>query len=179
MQKYKYLRNATNFSNFAAMTEQTLLEELDIRFSEFIAKRGLRRTAERFAILERVCKIKAHFEVDDLYRQMEEDGFHVSRATVYNTVGLLCQCGILRRLLFDGLQARYELASGNHLHLVCTSCGSIREVDDPGAIASIERMRFPRFAATNFSATVYGKCLKCQRKQRNQKKQINSKQHKE
>lgn len=148
------------------MSEQPTPDELEARFSKFIKKRGLRNTMERFAILARVRMLRSHFEVDDLYRKMEDDGFHVSRATVYNTVGLLCQCGILRCLHFDGRQSRYEMALENHLHLVCTECGAIREVDDSGMLATLEKMRFPRFSPYSVSATVNGVCSRCRRKRK-------------
>lgn len=148
------------------MSEQPTPDELETRFSNYIKKCGLRNTTERFAILERAYGIKSHFEVDDLYRKMEEEGFHVSRATVYNTVSLLCRCGILRCLYFDGRKSRYEIALDNHLHLVCTECGAIREVDDPGLLATLEKMRFPRFSPSGVSATLYGVCSRCRRKQK-------------
>lgn len=146
---------------------EALYDSLRLKFESFIKKRGLRRTAERFAILERACRLKAHFDIEDLLNIMENEGYHVSRSTVYNTINLLCDCGILQRLLFSTSEAHYELATPTcHLHLVCTQCGSIREMENDEAFAQLEKMKLPRFYPTALTATVHGLCSRCHRKNR-------------
>ena len=56
----------------------------------------MRQTPERFAILDKTLEQKVHFDIDELYKNIEAD-YHVSRSTVYNTVELLCECNILRK----------------------------------------------------------------------------------
>ena len=70
------------------------------KFNEFLDSRGMRRTAERYAILDRVMSINGHFTIEELQQMIEEEGFRVSRSTVYNTVELLMEAKMLRRHVF-------------------------------------------------------------------------------
>lgn len=149
------------------MTQLKLsVSSLHQRFASFIESRRLRKTPERFAILEKAASLEAHFDIDVLYQAMESDGYHVSRATVYNTVELLCACGILRQIHLGGTSARFEFDRGSHFHLVCTNCGKVREIDDSGIISRIASQNSPAFQQTYYSVCVYGLCPKCARKQK-------------
>lgn len=131
-------------------------------FTQFIEAKGLRKTPERFAILKVAQSFDTHFEIDELYKAVDRN-FHVSRSTVYNTVELLCECGILRRLLIDTHHALYEVAKTNHIHLICTHCGDITEARDQAAFKSLANVKFRGFIPSYFSTCVYGVCEKCAR----------------
>lgn len=136
-------------------------EALREQLTEFLRRRGLRKTPERYAILEKAMEMRAHFGVDDLYNGMESEGYHVSRATVYNTLELLCEAAILNRHLFATNQARYEIATGAHLHLICHKCGKIREVDDASLMSGLLSIHYPGFIPEYSSSIVYGVCEEC------------------
>lgn len=142
---------------------QTLpqFENEERQFVSFLNSRKLRKTPERFEILRNVVSYKGHFDVDTLYTLMENNGYHVSKATVYNTLELLCDAGIIRKLLFDTHQARFELANLTHSHLVCTQCGDIREISLEGIDAKLAAMSFHGFNPAYVSTCIYGVCEKC------------------
>lgn len=131
------------------------------RFTAFLEHRRLKKTPERYAILARVMHLPPHFEAEDVRRALDDAGFHVSRATVYSTMDLLCECGLLRRLLLDARQARYELASSNHVHLVCTRCGSVAEADGKCLGLLARSLDTGGFRASYYSMSVYGLCAGC------------------
>lgn len=135
---------------------------METEFTKFLAARKFRKTPERFAILHKALQMDSHFEVDTLHQAIESDGYHVSRATVYNTVELLHEAGILRRNLFDGAGATYEIRRDNHIHLICRSCGSIREADSPRVSEALMRLTPDGFLPESFSVTVSGLCPACQ-----------------
>lgn len=135
------------------------------RFAEYIKGRNMRQTPERKAILERVIAMRPHFAVEELYEVMDKD-YHVSLATVYNNVELLCQSGILRRHFLSDQQAVYELADDSHLHLVCTECGSVRVSREKELNRQVMSMRFNGFVPVHYSTTIYGVCASCLRKRR-------------
>ena len=60
------------------------------KLAEYLDNRHMRKTPERFMILEVVMAHNDHFGVDDIYEDLEERSYHVSRSTVYNTMELLC-----------------------------------------------------------------------------------------
>ncbi len=144
--------------------ERPNLQEIEERFIAFLKGRRLRKTPERLAILAQVVATGAHFEAEDILRSLEASGYHVSRATVYNTIDLLCQCGIVRRLIFSVHRSCYELTGRSHIHLVCNACGRIREADDPEALRGLDAMKFGGFIPSYSSTTLYGLCSRCARK---------------
>lgn len=144
--------------------ENERYEEAASRLTSYLREHGLRKTPERFEILHRALAMPSHFAIIDLRDEMEKIGYHVSKGTLYNTVEILCRCGILRRHLLDTEHARYECQTSNHLHLVCAECGKIREVTHPELSRLLITMKYPAFKATYFSATLYGYCSACLRK---------------
>lgn len=136
------------------------------QFTRHLEGRNLRKTPERFAILERVMRLSDHFGIDDLYDLMESEGYHVSRATVYNTVELLVECGLVNRHLFTSRTARYELASGRHCHLVCSRCGKITEVGEEGIQRYLEAIDISGFQPIGYSMCIHGICAECQAQSR-------------
>ena len=134
------------------------------RFTSFLKNKRLRKTPERFEILRAALECKGHFDVYRLYNALESRGYHVSRATIYSTLELLCSSGVVRKLLFDTHQARYEMAELTHSHLVCTECGEIREIDLDEIDKRLATMSFTGFSPAYVSTCIYGLCDKCRSK---------------
>ena len=136
------------------------------KFSEYLDAHGMRKTTERYAILQRIMDISGHFTIEELQQLIDSDGFRVSRSTVYNTVELLIDAKMLRRHVFEGMQALYERITLPHTHLICTTCGKVKEVRDPNFAAFMNARRFNAFNADHYSLYVYGTCSTCARKRR-------------
>lgn len=138
------------------------------KLAEYLESKGLRKTPERFTILETVFLHNDHFGVETIYNEMERRSYHVSRSTVYNTMELFCECGLVRKHQFGTNQAVYEkvVSSGSHHHLICTECGKIREMKDADLISQISNRKYGTFSVSYVSLYVYGVCPACQRKRR-------------
>ena len=128
----------------ASMQEITMIDDklklnAKSKFAMYMEAHKMRKTPERFAILDMAMSFGEHFSADVLYRRMEEDSYHVSRATIYNTLDLLTDCGILRRHRFGSNQSQYECMADtlNHHHLICTECGKIKEIKDAELIEAL------------------------------------------
>ncbi|MCM1377707.1 MAG: transcriptional repressor [Clostridium sp.] len=126
-------------------------------------ERGMRKTTERFAILGRAMTMNGHFSGDELHSRMEREGFHVSRSTVYSTLTLLCECGLIRRHLLTARRAGYEVAQTNHCHLVCIHCGKVEEAEG-NDWPRVESFGGTSFRPSYYSMTVYGLCSDCAEK---------------
>lgn len=138
------------------------------KLTEYLTSNKLRKTPERFAILDVVFSHNDHFDIDTLYEEMESRSYHVSRSTVYNAMELFCDCGIVRKHQFGTQQAQYEkvMNSGNHHHLICTECGKIKEVKDADLMRFVSSRKYGTFNMSYFSLYVYGVCSACMKKMR-------------
>lgn len=138
-------------------------EEVKKIFAIYLDKNGHRKTLERFIVLEEIYKRTDHFDVESLYFQIRNQNISVSRATVYNTLDLLVECGLVTKHQFQSGQALYEKAYGfkQHDHLICIDCGSVFEFCDP-RVAEIQEMigNLLEFKVSHHSLVLYGNCNK-------------------
>lgn len=100
---------------------------------KFLENKGLRQTSQRNAIILAAFSTSDHFSAEDLLRMAREIDFSVSRATVYRTLTLLMESGLLRELdLGNGVQY-YDpnfIEHPTHNHLICIDCNKIVEFED-------------------------------------------------
>ncbi len=100
---------------------------------EYLSDQGLRRTAQREAIIEAVMGTKDHFHAEELLLMAKAIDRSVSRATVYRTIPLLVKSGLLRELDLGRDVKYYDpnfLEHPTHNHLICTDCDKIIEFED-------------------------------------------------
>jgi len=100
----------------------------------YLAGKGLRKTSQRDAIIEAAFGTREHFNAEDLLTMARKIDISVSRATVYRTLPLLVESGLLRELDLGGETKIYDpnfLEHPTHNHLVCVDCRKIIEFEDP------------------------------------------------
>ncbi len=147
------------------MTEDKVaIERLRARLQTYMLKKGLRSTAQRRLIVDTFFEIASHTTIEDLLSEVRSRDKGIGYATVYRTLKLLAECGVASERRFgDGL-SRYELAddAAHHDHLICVSCGTIIEFEEP----KIERLQEEiahryGFKVTSHKHEMYGMCAKC------------------
>jgi Fur family ferric uptake transcriptional regulator len=96
---------------------------------QLLRRNGLQVTAQRLAVI-RAVSARPHATADELADDIRAEIGTISRQTVYDTLGLLVENHLIRRIQPAGSAARYEDRVGdNHHHLICRQCGETVDID--------------------------------------------------
>lgn len=113
--------------------EPTVIEEIQEKLNNFIKKKGLRKTPQRDAIVEIIFAKDEHFTAEELYERVRKANSNASRATLYRTLSLLEEAGLLHEIDLGGDQKTYDpnfVDSPSHNHLICIDCGKVVEFEN-------------------------------------------------
>lgn len=89
-----------------------IMEPLCAVFRRKLKSEGLKYTPERAQVLDTIMRFDGLFEAERVIDVLKKSGFRVSKATVYRTIKLLQEAGIIQRVLFDQEQSHYQLVYG-------------------------------------------------------------------
>ena len=131
-----------------------------------LAEKGYRMTPQRLLIVSTVEDAVGHASAEEIFAQVVQKYPNVNISTVYRTLDLLEEQGMVTKTdLGDGSIRYHPAHKGHHHHLVCRDCGKIIDLD--GLI--LEELKQHLFSEYEFIADlqhlgIRGRCLKCHRK---------------
>ena len=139
-------------------------DEVRQAFRKYLRDHGIKFTGPRQKLLDVVLDMHEHFEAEQVVYALKERGLNVGKATVYRTLPLLVDCGILKKVRFDVKQAHYEHAFGEdpHDHMLCRRCGRIVEFASDEVVELRKRIaRQHHFHVVSHHFQLYGLCWEC------------------
>jgi Fur family iron response transcriptional regulator len=90
---------------------------------------GISPTAQRVLITQALFDKNTHLSAEDVYRLVNAGDQHVSKATVYNTLGLLAEKGVIREVIADPTKVFYDPNTSPHHHFFDTGTGELTDID--------------------------------------------------
>ena len=134
------------------------------KFNNYLRAKRLKFTPERKIILQEVFSLRKHFNADQLFEKLHKKNRQISRATVYRTLPLLAESGLIGETLRCQGKVSYEQIFGHkhHDHLVCIKCGRVIEFRQE----KIEELQKEVCKKHNFKAVehrlgIRGYCSRC------------------
>ncbi len=92
---------------------------------------GIRPSVHRVAIAEYIARCTNHPTVDDIFVALSRDFPTLSRTTVYNTVWLLADAGVIGAVTIERANTRFDLEDAAHAHFRCRQCGAVVDLEMP------------------------------------------------
>jgi Fur family ferric uptake transcriptional regulator len=135
------------------------------QFQAFLRSRGLKLTRTRVLIFKKILSHAAvHPNAYEIRDRLVRSGHDISLATIYRTLNLLVESGLVSSIDLGENHSHFELGRPRtaHGHLICLACGRVLEFSHPGIQQTIKRIGQEKgFRLDKFSLQVFGFCEKC------------------
>lgn len=134
------------------------------QFRAYLAAKGLKSTKERDEIITEILGTKGHFNLDELFVRLKAKGSKVSRASIYRTIPLLLESGLIEEVERVDKHAHYECISrdSHHDHMICIGCGRVIEFYSPPLEALQDQICMrEKFAKVRHHLEILGYCTHC------------------
>lgn len=136
------------------------------RMIERCRQAGMNVTPQRIAIYRALLDSEDHPTPEMLFRAVSSEMPSLSLATIYKTLDALAAIGLVHSVAVDSDKRRYDANDGAHHHLVCSSCGCIRDYYSDEFDALLPRRRVQGFAPQAISVNITGICGDCRQKRK-------------
>ncbi|ADV46286.1 Fur family transcriptional regulator [Nitratifractor salsuginis] len=135
-------------------------------YAEILKEHGLKATFQRMTILAAIDRM-GHANVDEIYEEVRQSHPTLSLATVYKNIVTMVEQGVLVEVPIVGKKSKYELKKKEHLHLICTECGSVRDqaLDEILSEDTDKVAWDSSFELKERQLNLYGICSDCRNKQ--------------
>ncbi|MBN1759269.1 MAG: transcriptional repressor [Chitinispirillaceae bacterium] len=132
-----------------------------------LRKKGISITRQRKRIIAEIMRCGSHFDIESLASRMHVKDHQTARATVYRTVKILTDAGIVKKGMLGETHSHYEFVEQDHGHFVCSLCGKIIELSCPtleNFLVTVSESH--NFSIDHHSIELFGICGTCMHNQR-------------
>ena len=147
----------------SAENRSAIAEDAQCIFERHVRDRKLKSSRVRTDLVRNIASLSGHFTAETLLGRLDPQ-VRVSKATLYRTLGMMCECGLLISHEFGQGALFYEssLGQAHHDHFFCVDCRTITEFTSAGIEAMQERVAAEfNFELTTHSLKLYGYCSAC------------------
>ncbi len=141
------------------------LNDIKREFTKFLKRKNMKITQSRLKLIDLIAQYGKHFEVEELVNWIASQGDKgVSRSTIYRTIKLLQEFGVIKEVIKQNNRTIYEFVAGkaHHDHLVCMECGKIIEfVNEDIEKLQDEVCERYNFLPTHHRLEIFGICADC------------------
>jgi len=140
------------------------MRDYELLFKDFLFKRGLKLTEPRRLILDAAFEVHGHFDAEYLYGKVRHLSAEVSLATVYRTLPLLIEAGLVQQSGRISGRDTFEHILGHpqHIHWICDKCQQVIETDVKDMMPQIRQLAEKiNFSLTEPKLNFHGICWKC------------------
>ncbi|MGC9361562.1 MAG: Fur family transcriptional regulator [Candidatus Syntrophosphaera sp.] len=140
------------------------MEKHERLFQDYLVKRDLKLTTPRRQILEAVFALHEHFDAEQLYEYLKNKTGKASLATIYRTLPLLVDAGLIQLSLHHSSRDVFEHIYGHprHVHWICSRCGAVQETSLAELSPALKRAAAKLgFSTQEISVQVKGVCSQC------------------
>jgi len=111
----------------SSQVDQTTLTERMSSFENMCNRAGIRATHQRIEVYREVARTEEHPDAESVYKRVRRRIPTISLDTVYRTLRLLEDKGLISKVSYPGDRARFDANSDHHHHFICTRCGMVHD----------------------------------------------------
>ena len=131
----------------------------NISVEGLLREQGIKPSYQRMKIMSYMMDNRIHPTVEDIYIELLPEIPTLSRTTVYNTLKLFKEKGLIRMLTIDEVQTRFDIDTAEHAHFLCVECGMIHDFE---LQSTPECSGLPAgFAVEEMQVYIKGYCVDC------------------
>jgi len=131
---------------------------------ERLRERGYRLTPQRIEIINIISGVRTHPSARDLLLEARKRMPDISSSTVYYTLNLLKQEGLIKEIEFYDKANRYDSVTAHHINLICQKCGRIEDFGEPIPLSFNDISEKTGFEPHDIRYEYYGYCRECRMK---------------
>jgi len=140
-------------------------QDYDSSIIKALRGKGYKATPQRIAIGRLVLNDHSHPTAKNIYEKVKKIYPTVSLATIYKTVQVLKETGLIQELNLPNDQTRFDSIVQPHVHIVCQQCKSVSDSIDETISKAVERISNDAdFSAGRWNLGIFGICSRCKRK---------------
>ncbi|MBV1757919.1 MAG: transcriptional repressor [Dethiosulfatibacter sp.] len=125
----------------------------------FLSEHSIKPSIQRVKIYQFLLNNKTHPTADDIYNRLNAELITLSKTTVYNTLHLFVDKGVVLPIHIEGNEVRYDADFSQHAHFKCNGCGALHDLHLNLNIQSISELN--RFQVKDIQVLISGLCDKC------------------